>query len=288
MSENFHENLDYFPEISKKNDLYAVGEAVSWNKIPDILFRLPREIGASPTETIVALYLARETARTRAFPTFTIKRSDMVQDTGLSDRAISKALEFLAVNRVLSVHYRNGFVNRYTWNEEFLKLGASGSVVPVNDVQGYHCTTFRGTTERGASLYIEFSLEIFISSFKDFFSSPEPYRFYVPAKRGRKKDSPHNGGSTISVSRVDAWRDAAYHCYEQIKHYDDALPRIYLALMASRNLSDITFPKKVLVYRSTDHESMNEARSKSHIREYLHTNEDFIEYVNSKTGGKIQ
>lgn len=293
MSKNSNEFPENFPKISKIQQLYPEGEGYdTWRKIPDIISKLPKLIGAKTNDVVVAYALAHITARESHYPTFSVGRSEIAEVTALSPRAISSSIKFLTSKNMIYVHSSMGQSNRYTWNDEFFKKGiAGGSLLPVNHVHSYQCTTFTPTSERPAHIYIELSLDIFISSFREFFSDDKPcYNFYVPAKRRKKIlniDAPK--GETIQVSRKEAWREAAYNAYEKIKHYDDALPRIYLSLMASRNLDEVKHPKTVLEFRVMDTPSIEESKSKSHLREYMHTNLDFQDFADKKlSAGGIQ
>ncbi len=277
-SSDFQSNFD---SIYKNAELYPEGEGYSWRKIPTPLFNLVDLIGASSADLLVALAMAAITAERKQFPRFTAERPLIAKKTGLSLRAITKSIRFLAEKNVISVRSAWGQKNTYKWNENFLKTSAPGSLPVVNDVHPGWCTTFTRGSERGAHIYIEFSLELFITTLEGFFAEHQPpYRFYVPSKR-TKKDAPQGSGATISVSRRDAWRDAAFKVYEEIKNQSDALVRIHLALM-SQNVEGVQYPEGALRFRVNDLESFNEARSRSHIKQHLHSDEDFMRFVEMK------
>lgn len=266
-------------------ELFSPGEGISWRKIPDVLFELHSRHGCTPTVQLVALAMARITAKTGRYPSFHAKQSQLALETGFSERSITNAVRSLVALGAISARYSNGAPTTFTWNVEFLRGVERGSGVPLKDVQGYHGKWFRGTTERSSCVYIELSLELFYNSFKEFFSEDKPpYRFYVPGKRRKKgelNDAPAMG-ATIEVPRKEAWRDAAYHVYSKIKNRNDALSRIFLALRASNNIEDVHYPKAALLYRVTDESSIHEARKRSHIAEYLHHDDDFRQFADLK------
>lgn len=280
-------NTDFFKnsrQILKKENIFESGDGVSYSKIPRNLFDLKAHFDATTSDILIALILADYSVNSRYYPSFSLERSKIAKMAGLSERQVSISIQKLTLNNVLFVSSRMGEANVYTWNEDFLKGREVTSQGVVKSLHEGGRNDFTRGSEVTSHIYIELSLEIFISSFKEFFAEYQaPYNFYVPAKRNRNNDEPK--GSTIQVSRKEAWREAAFYVYEKIKHYDDALPRIYLGLMASKNIEDVRYPKKALFYRVTDSESIHISRSRSHIAQYLYSNEDFMEFYHMKKGG---
>lgn len=287
-SRDFPEN---FPDISRSFQLYPTGSGIQFAKIPRKLWSLV-EVGAHHSVLLVAFAMADHCSTSLQYPTFELKRSKIAKMTGLSERQVSNAVEFLTANRVLFVHYRNGYVNRYTWNEDFLSTSETISPVPVKSFQGGGEAVSVGTSETISPLYIEFILYLFYrSSFREFFDSNEEYSFYIPKKRGKENDALLRSGSKISVSRKEAWRDAVYYVFEKIKFEENPLTRIYLSLMGAYRIDDVRFPKKALLMRVYNWPSLHESLSNSLIREHLYDDECFKLYLDEqrrKENGEAQ
>ena len=281
ISNDFSDNKS---EFSLVENLFE--EGISYRKIPQIFYNLRKLFGASPTAQLVALNLIEISVNKRHYPNFTFKQSDVAIKTGLSDRAVSMAIKFLSSKNLLFVRPRTGLTNLYTWNDQLIRTPELASGVPLNEVQVGTCTTFRSTPEPGSCIYIEFSLDLFRSSFKGFFAEGKEYQFYVPGKRrsrsGIRNDEPQGSGSMVSVSREDAWRDAAYSAFQEVKNRKDALARVYCALRASNNIEDVKYPKSAMSFRVHDLESLAVSRSRSHLREFLYDDEDFKAYVDEQ------
>lgn len=261
----------YLPEKYKESsEILDQGE--SWIKSPKALYRLRDTIGASSVQILVAHALAGLSIGEGRFPTFTASRSKIAEVTGLSPRAISESFKFLSANKLISVRYTNGCSPQFTWNQVTLRTLAYGSVVPVNEVHSLQCTRFSGTSEPGATFYIELSLEFFRTSLEgNFFdkNAPDykPYTFYKPGKRVKKGAGAMPAGSTYTQDRWEAWEDAAYRVWKEIQNQPDALTRLFFALQA-KNVENVAFPYATLRHRVNDSETQHIARKRTHLGFY--------------------
>ena len=219
--------------------------------MPKALMRLHELVGASPREQLVAMMMADHSISNGRYPTFHLKQTELAQKTGLSERTISDAIKFLTSKKLVSVRYRNGSANQYTWNETFFLTPEIFSVVPLKN---YHSTTENTsvvTTENNAGVYIEYLLEYFKIYLEGFFAPDKPqYKFYIPVKRGTKRiagTTPADSGYR-HVDRFQAWSEATWKIWGEVKNEQSPLLRLFCALV-SGNLDEITFPESALRYR---------------------------------------
>lgn len=273
----------YLPETYKASS-EILNDSEGWLKSPKAIYHLRKSMGATPTQILVAHALVGLSVGEGRFPTFSAGQSKIAEATGLSPRAISSAVKFLSANRLLFVRYSNGCETQYTWNLVVLKSAANGSVVPLNEVQSSHCNSFTGTTERGAHLYIELSLEFFRTSLEgNFFnknhSEYEPYTFYKPGKRTKRGTATTAVGSTYTVDRWEAWEEAVHRIWGEIQKEPNALMRIFYALQA-KNVEDVAFPYATLRHRVNDMETQHIARKRSHLNFFC--DEDVQDFLNRK------
>lgn len=284
MSDFPHDFPEKFPQISRTDSLFPQGSGVQYSKNPRKLWSLVGE-GATSSTLLVAFAMIEHCSLTLQYPTFELKSSKIAEKCGLSERQVSTAIKFLTSKQVVSVHYKNGCVNRYTWNDEYFSTTENLSVGPLKKLLPTTENLSVGTTEKIAPLYIEFILELLYNyTYKEFFDSPEEYSFYIPQKRRRKNDEPQGSGSRISVSRKQAWRDAVYHVFDQIRLESNPLTRIYLSLFGPYRLDDVRFPKKALFLRVNNWPAMHEALSNSLIREHLYDDDSLKRYIDHKRG----
>lgn len=274
---------DHIPKIKQVEELYPKGYGVQYAKIPRNLIKLG-QVGATPSTILVAIALADFVSTSYNYPTFELKRSKLSEVTGLSERHIARAIEWLTLNKVIFVRSRTGQVHRYTFNEDFLKTSDKLSAVPVTQCPVSSDKLSGVTSDKLSGLYIELILDLFYkSSFKEFFDDKSKfYSFYIPKRKSKKGDS--GPGETIQVSRDEAWRDAVWYVWGKIQHEENPLTRIYLGLVGPYRMNEVRFPKKALLYRVNDFGSINEARQSSHLKTVLHDDRDFQEFLNQKRG----
>lgn len=283
MSENSH---NFSENLSEKNRSLLSGSGISFSQIPRNLFKLRHLEKLTYAEAFIALELFDWCHEKRSFPTFSISYSELARKAFCSQRMSIIAIQKLIDLNVLFVDLGRGGKNEYRWNIQFLETGRAGYA----ELSHVHVKSLHMSCENSAhvhvkvlhTIYIEFILDYIYIFYKQYFSHHDrKIAWRIPSPK-TKKGEPQGSGSTIYLTRREAWERAisevALASIEKNPNKNIFAP-IYLVLMGGFNIEGVRHPKSYLKKIINDPTKIYESKKKSGFSEFLEDDSSFGEYI---------
>lgn len=264
---------------------FLEGSGITWTKIPKTLIQLRKNQGITSSDVLLAISMLDYAARRgHNLEWFAISYKNLAKIAFCTPRQAMIGVQRLIELRLISCVSESKLENKYKFSEHFLREGAPSENLSHGQMKIFHIEGENLSQEDVKdihSIYIDLLIDKLYIFYRDYFATNQTIAKRIPAKKIKKSGdiiaAPQGSGTTVYLSREQAWREAISWAALSKAGY----VRTYLALMGGFNIDEVDYPtawlKKVLWDESRQYES----KKKSYLYScgYLDDDDTFLQFI---------